>query len=68
MLLHAMMETGGVQLYDAVLIDEAQDLPQPFFELVYRHLKEPKRIMWAYDELQNLRHLRDATSGGAVWQ
>ncbi len=51
-LLHQLTENGGVQLYDAVLIDEAQDLPQPFFELVYRSLKEPKRIMWAYDELQ----------------
>ncbi|MBA3613312.1 MAG: AAA family ATPase [Nitrospirales bacterium] len=41
-------------LFDAVLIDEAQDLPQPFFELVYSATKDPKRIVWAYDELQNL--------------
>jgi superfamily I DNA and RNA helicase len=43
-----------VQLYDAVLIDEAQDMPQPFFELVYLGTKDPRRIVWAYDELQNL--------------
>lgn len=40
--------------YDAVLIDEAQDMPSEFFKLVYRDTKEPKRIVWAYDELQNL--------------
>ena len=42
------------QIYDAVLIDEAQDLPQSFFELVYLVTKDPKRIIYAYDELQNL--------------
>ena len=41
-------------LFDAVLIDEAQDLPQPFFELVYTVTSPPKRIVYAYDELQNL--------------
>jgi superfamily I DNA and RNA helicase len=41
-------------LYDAVLIDEAQDLPEPFFRLIYHFTKDPKRIIWAYDELQNL--------------
>jgi superfamily I DNA and RNA helicase len=41
-------------IFDAVLIDEAQDLPAEFFQLVYRFVKNPKRIVWAYDELQNL--------------
>lgn len=41
-------------LYDAVLIDEAQDLPVPFYRLVYRFTKDPKRIAWAYDDLQKL--------------
>lgn len=41
-------------IYDAVLIDEAQDLPQSFFELVYKFTRKPKRIVWAYDELQSL--------------
>lgn len=43
-----------IPLYDAVLIDEGQDLPQAFFELVYYFTKPPKRIIFAYDELQNL--------------
>jgi superfamily I DNA and RNA helicase len=37
-----------------VLIDEAQDLPQSFFRIVDAIIKQPKRIIWAYDELQNL--------------
>jgi superfamily I DNA and RNA helicase len=41
-------------LYDAVLIDEAQDLPPELFQLVYRFASDPKRIVWAYDELQTL--------------
>ncbi len=41
-------------IFDAVLIDEAQDLPQEFFRLVHRFTKLPHRIVWAYDELQNL--------------
>lgn len=43
-----------LDLFDMVLIDEAQDLPSPFFKLVYRITKDPKRIIWAYDDLQNL--------------
>lgn len=40
--------------YDMILIDEAQDLPSSFFKIVYRMTKKPKRIVWAYDDLQNL--------------
>lgn len=42
------------EMFDAVLIDEAQDLPPEFFQLVYAVTKEPKRIVWGYDELQKL--------------
>lgn len=41
-------------IFDYVLIDEAQDFPEEFFKLVYRFTKAPKKIVWAYDELQNL--------------
>lgn len=40
--------------YDAILIDEAQDLPISFFKLCYKIAKDCKRIIFAYDELQNL--------------
>lgn len=44
----------AAQLFDAILIDEAQDLPRSFFELCYLSTREPRRVIWAYDELQNL--------------
>jgi superfamily I DNA and RNA helicase len=40
--------------YDAILIDEAQDFSQHFLRLCYEILQEPKRMVYAYDELQNL--------------
>ena len=42
------------QLYDIILIDEAQDLPPSFLRLCYAMISEPKRLVYAYDELQNL--------------
>lgn len=41
-------------LYDAILVDEAQDLPIPFFRMIYKFLSKEKRVIWTYDELQNL--------------
>ncbi|MGY8704272.1 ATP-binding domain-containing protein [Bradyrhizobium sp. 18BD] len=41
-------------LFDVMLIDEAQDLPASFFKIAYRAVKQPRRIVWAYDDLQNL--------------
>lgn len=44
----------GRPVFDAVLIDEAQDLPASFFQLVYMAVPDPRRIVWAYDDMQNL--------------
>ncbi|MHB1629444.1 MAG: DEAD/DEAH box helicase [Bacilli bacterium] len=41
-------------LYHAVLVDEAQDFPPAFLRLCYEALPEPKRLVYAYDELQSL--------------
>ena len=41
--------------YDAILVDEAQDFAPNFLLLCYEYLKSPKRLVYAYDELQNLR-------------
>jgi len=41
-------------LYDAVLVDEAQDFPPVFLRLCYELLDEHRRLVYAYDELQNL--------------
>ncbi|MEM6613157.1 MAG: pentapeptide repeat-containing protein [Cyanobacteria bacterium P01_C01_bin.72] len=62
------------QMFDAVLIDEGQDLmsarwhyqhKQPFYWLAYQALRpvnpvspQQKRLIWAYDELQSLNNLK----------
>ena len=43
--------------FDAVLIDEGQDLPPEFYRLAHRSLREPKRLTWAYDEAQGIGSL-----------
>jgi superfamily I DNA and RNA helicase len=40
--------------YDAILIDEAQDFSPAFLQMCYDMLKSEKRLVYAYDELQNL--------------
>jgi superfamily I DNA and RNA helicase len=40
--------------YDVILVDEAQDFPPEFLKLCYEMLPNPKRLVYAYDELQNL--------------
>ncbi len=41
-------------IYDAILVDEAQDFSPLFLRLCHMFLKDPKRLVYAYDELQNL--------------
>ena len=48
-------------IFDAILIDEAQDLPASFFQIAYKMTRAPKRIIWAYDELQNLSEVGMST-------
>ncbi|MFS8866361.1 NERD domain-containing protein, partial [Synechococcus sp. H55.9] len=45
------------KLFDAILIDEGQDLPPAFYRLAYRTLRDPKRLYWAYDEAQSIGSL-----------
>lgn len=45
-------------IYDMVLIDEAQDLPPSLFETIYKITKNPKRIIWAYDDFQSLTDMK----------
>ncbi len=42
------------KIYDIILADEAQDFAPSFLQLCYRMLRDPKRLVYAYDELQNL--------------
>jgi superfamily I DNA and RNA helicase len=48
-----VVEKEPKPLFDALLIDEAQDLPNEFLRLAYLCTKN-HRIVWAYDDLQNL--------------
>ena len=47
-----------IPIFDMVLIDEAQDFPPAFFETIFHITKQPKRIIWAYDEFQSLNELK----------
>ena len=42
------------ELYDAILVDEAQDLSPAFLRMCHSMLRNPKRLVYAYDELQSL--------------
>lgn len=50
------------ELFDAILIDEAQDFHFAFYNLCYAVLKEPRRLIWAYDEIQSLESLSIPTT------
>ena len=49
--------------YDFVLMDEAQDFPPSFYQLIYKLTYDPKRIIFAYDELQSLNKLSISDTG-----
>jgi superfamily I DNA and RNA helicase len=40
--------------YDVIVVDEAQDFSKDFLRICYNILKAPKRLIYAYDELQSL--------------
>lgn len=42
------------KLYDLILIDEAQDFSPEFLKICYSLVDTPKKLIYAYDELQNL--------------
>ena len=44
----------GKPLYNAILVDESQDFPPEFLRLCFHALDKNKRLVYAYDELQNL--------------
>ena len=52
-----VLEHDLLEEFDVVLMDEAQDFPPSFYQLIYQTTLQPKRIIWAYDELQSLTDL-----------
>jgi len=58
-----LLDSGGIpEMFDAILIDEAQDFHFDFYNLCYHLLKDPKRLIWAYDEVQSLESLSIPTA------
>lgn len=52
---HAISQAGHAKrIYDVILVDEAQDFSPAFLQLCFESLNAPKRLIYAYDELQNL--------------
>tara|TARA_R100001443_G_scaffold36817_1_gene50627 strand:+ start:826 stop:3141 length:2316 start_codon:yes stop_codon:yes gene_type:complete len=51
-----------VEIFDAILVDEGQDLPNSFYTLCMNLLKAPKRMIIGWDDMQSLGKLdiRDA--------
>jgi superfamily I DNA and RNA helicase len=54
---HALQTTIDPQ-YDYVLVDEAQDFPKEFFEVLFNLSFPPHAIYWAYDEMQSLNSVQ----------
>lgn len=53
-----LLETGDVpKKFDAILIDEAQDFQPNFYKMCRAALRDPERLVWAYDEAQSLNTL-----------
>lgn len=42
------------KIYDCIIIDEAQDFKENFYKICLNSLTNEKRLVYAYDELQNL--------------
>lgn len=68
-----LLETTEIQpMFDAILIDQGQDLivrdelkygdKQPIYWMAWQALREPKRLIWAYDEAQSLHALKIPTA------
>ncbi|MEZ8665231.1 DEAD/DEAH box helicase [Vibrio splendidus] len=53
-------------MYDVILIDEAQDFEPAFLRLCYEVLTPNKRLVYAYDELQNLGN-SSMPSSDEIW-
>jgi superfamily I DNA and RNA helicase len=48
-------DSGRKEIFDIIVADEAQDFPPSFLRMCYTMLRDPKRIAFAYDEMQNFR-------------
>jgi len=62
-LCHELLNSQSIpEMFDAIIIDEAQDFHKGFYQFSYKLLKPPKRLIWAYDELQSLEDITIPTA------
>lgn len=57
--MEALERTNSIEVthsYDAILLDEAQDFSPSFLQLCYAILGQDKRLIYAYDDLQQFTH------------
>jgi superfamily I DNA and RNA helicase len=52
--LEAKRYSGLAGYFNAIIIDEGQDIPFSFYRVAFNALKDEKRLYWAYDEAQSL--------------
>lgn len=53
-----LLDLSLKEIFDFILIDEAQDFPLVFFRLAYKVARNPKKIVIAYDELQTTSNVK----------
>ncbi len=53
----SVLSENFLPYYDYILVDEAQDFPLEFFQILYKLSNEPHCIYFAFDELQSLSQI-----------
>ncbi|MDR1644114.1 MAG: ATP-binding domain-containing protein [Clostridiales bacterium] len=49
------IDFNSAEIFDIIIIDEAQDFSVSFMRMCYAMLHSPKRLVYAYDDMQSLR-------------
>ena len=63
----SQLDQDNYDLYDVILIDEAQDLPSNFFLLCKKILKKNGKMVIAYDENANTNNRKPVKYKGGIF-
>lgn len=50
----AELPVGAAFLFDTLIVDEGQDISEPWRDFIFRHARADARLLWLEDPLQNL--------------
>ena len=50
----AELPVGAAFLFDTIIVDEGQDIPEKWRDFIFRHARADARLLWLEDPLQNL--------------